>query len=986
MGSVFHVSDPGTGKEWAAKLLRPVFSDIMYTQRFRREFRVLSKLDYPGVVSVGSMNREKNYFLMELVPGETLKYRILRQKAFRSTWITDVLQWGIGICNTLDYLHSNNIVHRDLKPSNIMILPQKSSLKTKLLDFGLIHVMDSDSDWTTPSTLIGSAMYMSPEQCRGEKVDPRSDLYSLGVVLFEAFSGYPLFDADNFLALIAMHQFREPVSLQKRNSAVPEHLDRVVMKLLSKRPQDRPLTARETAGLLRQCLLKLTEEPVRVPGKSTAPPIGPVSAVHCLFEPEFIGRRELLHTISETILQLTPRDPKMIIIHGDRGMGKSRFLNAVRGLPECKEALVLTGDFRAGKTHLFGGISRAMARLLNDPPRNVSDELRTLIRKIAQPYGSVETDSIPGTREAAAACVAFLQVVCENRPIIFLLDNLHFAGKHSLDLILDMIQEIRLDNHVPPPVFLFIATQMDGTVSEHVPDFETRLQKFDAKITLQLPPLQAPEVQGVAESMLGNALDDSALNRLVDYSGGVPLFVTELLKCFWDQQYMEKFGNHWRFVRGKGVIPDKISRLMERKFENFTKNEWRLARLAALLGSEFSGNVLEQVSDLKEDQFLDTFESLLRKGVFEELPHDPDGYRFRNMLIRDFIEQGIPRYRKQRLHRQIAEISSRLYETGILFPVERIAYHFEAGLQFRQAYRFRWIAADEARKMNRFEALKAHLERAEDDLHKAGFDPEEKCFEEMRLSLESGVVARRRGDTDKARVLLNQAKSAARKLNNKEYYARALMQVGSIYGIQGKYTAAASRLSEALTIFQELKNVPFQVDCLTNLGAAAASVEKNDTCREYFLQAWELAQCIDDPQRRSRAALNAAIHFTNSDDFEKALFYYDEALKIARAMKDRRMAATTLYGIAGLHFKTASSTDTYHRIIHILDEAVSVLQTTGDRGLMAGCLYLRAKAKRKSAIFEEDDLRAALEISREMSIVWLTDLILSEEKAAGDDK
>lgn len=219
------------------KFLKPEYSeDSEALLRFEREAKVIASLKHKNIVSCfgyGVWANRMPYLAMEYLEGESLR-DMLRSG--------EPLSWGkafhIGeqVCNALYTAHQQGILHRDVKPENIFFTLEG---EVKLLDFGLAHVDDQNQKLTRTGALIGSAMYMSPEQARGQPAIAQSDIYSLACVLYEAIGGRPVFDCDDAIGLINMHAYEYPEPLRQRMVEMPEHVDQVLFKALSKDPSAR---------------------------------------------------------------------------------------------------------------------------------------------------------------------------------------------------------------------------------------------------------------------------------------------------------------------------------------------------------------------------------------------------------------------------------------------------------------------------------------------------------------------------------------------------------------------------------------------------------------------------------------------------------------------------------------------------------------------------------------------------------------------------
>ncbi len=235
MGTIYRATDTLLQREVAVKVLSASGLGTAGRARLLREAQAVARLNHPNIVSLYDAGEASGtpFIVMELVAGQTL-----RQKPPQS--IEETLQITRQLCDALDHAHKNGVVHRDLKPENVLITPEGIA---KLVDFGLAH-----SDTTHASVegaLVGTVFYLAPEQALGQEIDARTDLYALGVMLYELTASRLPFNADDPLAVISQHLYAPVTPPSTFNAGIPPALDALTVQLLSKRPEDRPTSASE---------------------------------------------------------------------------------------------------------------------------------------------------------------------------------------------------------------------------------------------------------------------------------------------------------------------------------------------------------------------------------------------------------------------------------------------------------------------------------------------------------------------------------------------------------------------------------------------------------------------------------------------------------------------------------------------------------------------------------------------------------------------
>ncbi len=270
MGAVYAAVHPMIGKQAAIKVIKPdVSQNAEAVERFVQEARAVNQIGHPNIVDVfafGALPDGRSFFAMEWLKGESLRERIARGR-LATDEIVHILD---RVIRGLEAAHDKKIIHRDLKPDNVFLVDVKGERPlVKLLDFGLAKLTgnaDTRMERTRTGAMMGTPMYIAPEQARGYQVDHRADIYSLGVMAFEMFTGVLPFEADNAMDLIAQHLSSPAPAPSTKDPGLLRDVDELLLAMLEKEPARRPSLIR-----VREVLEKVRTLPAQAPAAMTIP-------------------------------------------------------------------------------------------------------------------------------------------------------------------------------------------------------------------------------------------------------------------------------------------------------------------------------------------------------------------------------------------------------------------------------------------------------------------------------------------------------------------------------------------------------------------------------------------------------------------------------------------------------------------------------------------------------------------------------------------
>lgn len=685
-GEVFKARDRRSDKVLAVKVVRndPGAEESI----LRHEFQILSRLDHPNIVKVYDLGTDGNgttFYTMEWVDGAAIRTHFddLRRDTRNS------MNLLLQICSALSFIHSRNISHSDLKPENILIRKSGNSYIAKISDFGLAELFGKTVESGVPR-LKGTYPYMSPELIRGQVPDHRSDLYSLGVILYEWTTGRNPFASESIQAIISGHLNKVPPPPKSVNPEIDAGLNSLILQLLAKEPSFRPSTAAEIPVIL------------NIASRET---IDPPPVTTGMFVNQQLAYRELQELFEKTCSGIG----SLAVVSGPEGIGKSRLLSDVRIEFQLSGANIIDISPLSADQGAIDVFDRLFAELRQHNAK-ISPKLGDLIfsRGVEDKlYEGSDRERLKHSHRQAAQ--AFLGAFVDSQnslsetPVVILFRDFHFSEQIPWQFFMEL-------------AFYWEQTRPEDVSCLWIVEIRSNLLEsmlpapVHGRMRLIEPVSLSEEDTGILLSSLLSVTPFPAdLTRTIqNISGGNPRLINVIARTLNQNNVIEWRDMAWRINTERLTeieLTSDIRKMLKTQISQLPLQLRLIASHASLWQSGFTVEDLELTLSGEADIY-QSLHQLLHRGILEKVTPDEGGgtfYRFRHGTLKDMIHESIPAYERTQHHLKIAE---HLRELKGVEP-EQVAHHYLEGDNRLEGCEW---AADAA---HRFSSQSKHRQAAE---------------------------------------------------------------------------------------------------------------------------------------------------------------------------------------------------------------------------------------------------------------------------------
>jgi tetratricopeptide (TPR) repeat protein len=718
MGIVYRATDLELHRQVAVKVLSATTADGR--ERMIREARATAALNHPHIVAVHDVGQTggQTFLVMELVPGPRLSQA-------RPHDLKRIVTIALQICDALEHAHANAIVHRDLKPDNVLLSDSGELSNVKLADLGLALPADA-ARISRAGLIVGTASYMAPEQALGQPVDARTDLYSLGVLLYELTTGRLPFKGEDPLTIVSQHVHAPVVPPRVIRADIPRRLEALILKLLAKDPNQRFSSASET----RAALIEAISDADGVDETTAA---SSVAILDALSRGRLVGRTTELAEARELWQRAREGRGHAVLLSGEPGAGKTRLAREITIQAALDGALVLSGGcYEYEATTPYLPFVEAFRRWIreekdNDKLRDILGDNAIQIAKLAPEIESrlgpfPEPHSLAAHEERLLFFDAVAQVfanLAKRQSLLFYADDLHWADRGTLWLLGHLLRQLRESRVLI--VGAYRETELDRAHPLAKALVDWNRERLTTRIVLRR--FDATETSAQIDALLGEHVSGEFAEAVHRETEGNPFFVEEVLKALIESGSVRRESGRWqRCDLEQLMIPQSVKEAIGHRLDRVSQDSNEVLRVGAILGKVFTFEELSATAQQADEQLLDALDEAVGAQLISAV--SGDSFTFTHDKIREVLYEELNPIRRRRLHRLAAEGLERHCQNTYC-TVEKLAHHYIQAGDHERGLEYAKHAAHEAEHVFAFDEAIAAYSRALDCAEALGLTDEQ---------------------------------------------------------------------------------------------------------------------------------------------------------------------------------------------------------------------------------------------------------------------
>lgn len=1020
MGAVFKAVDTQLGRTVALKVLTVQdLPEDEVKKRFLREAKAGAQLSHPGIVTIFEVGEDlgHQFIAMEYVKGRTLRQLLQAQPPS----ILETIDIGIAVGQALSAAHGGGIIHRDIKSDNIMVTDEGI---VKVMDFGLAKIKGT-SMITKEGEIMGTAAYMSPQQATGEATDHRTDIFSLGVVLYELLTRQRPFTGDQEIVVIFSLLNEEPMGIRELNAEVPEALEQIVFKALHKEPQDRYQQVSqmvEDLEKVRQAMVAGGE--VSVAELELVASEEVAVAEEREFQAQLVGREGEMAELQELLHLATLGEGQTVLISGEAGIGKTRLVGELSKQAKTKKIRTLIGrclhkmrsypyqPFVEAIQEYFqikgvDGVHRLEVFLDQRAPEL---KAQSSVLKIFLNLEGQEHAQVVNREELLQAINKLIERVAMERPLILFVDDLQWADEDTLSLFHYTARWIRRSK------VLLVGTYRPEDVSlpgeeetQLLPQARREMSREGLLQEIPLERLRGEHLAPMVDSLFPKAeFGQDFYRTLFIETEGNPLFVLETLKLMKAEGIIFRDNGTYCLRQSPEclAIPSKVQDVIKRRLQRLDEQEREVLELASVEGEIFNSATIAECLNLNKVIILKMLQRLERE---HHVIHTVERrYRFDHAKIRDLLYQDILPELRTEYHLIVGgHLRAHFAEDEQVIP--QIAHHLVEGGDFKGSLPFLIKAGERAKRVFANAEAIGHFTKALEILGQLSWDdtqertmsmasiqeglgdiyaltgrhqeaveaftsaldleglPSERCSCLMRKT--SGVQERQ-GAFDEALSALQKAQECVEPMvqeaPGRQEMGRIFIDRGAVHYKMGEVEKAEEEIQKGLALLEGTEAFRHQAAGYHYLGVVSRSRGDYQRAVQMHQRSLELREKIGDRWGIALSYNNLGIAYKNQGKRDEATQMYQRCLEIFEQIGYK-------LGVAGLYNNLGSLAQdrgNYEKAREMFQRSLAIREEIGNRHGVAmsltnlGLVHLESGDYAKAC----EHLQKSLELQQELGL------------------
>ncbi len=924
MGAVYRARHLQLERDVALKVIRgELVADPSTAERFRREAIAVARLRHPNIVTVhdyGIAEGVGAYLVLELLDGRSLHKELAARGRID---VGEALGLMHQMCDAVGTAHRAGVIHRDLKPENIFLEGSDGAYTVKVLDFGLAKLEQAIQSPTVRLTgggaVLGTPTYLSPEQCRGEETDARSDVYALGCVLFEMLTGKPPFGGANVWSLVYQHVNDEPPRPRDRLPSLTPEVDQAILQSLAKAPDDRHPTPEAFAAALGidtsvEASSGLRSTEIAAPAEPTAVEPPPNNLPHAVTR--FVGREQEIREVREWL-----QKARVVTLVGPGGIGKTRLAieTAARAADEFRDGIWLVELASLADPALLARSVGAALGVPEQHDRSASESIEAWLtnRRVLLVLDNCEhlVGACAGLAERLLGACAGLRILATSR------ESLAVAGE---------------------AVWQVPALAVASDASGRAPETDEAVQLFLDRAALAKPSFAS------AESATG--LVEELCRRLE----GIPLAIelaAARVKVLSVDQILQKLDDRFRLLSGGSrTAPSRhraLQATLDWSHDLLTDEERTLFRRLSVFAG---GWTLEAAEAIASDEPSSRHSALsTQHSALHILSRLID-----KSLVTVNERRGAARFGMLEMIREYAaDLQSRSDEAETVR--RRHAEYFtaqskESRNDILEGHSVKWLDSMEAEHDNvraalawsldhdpdgslalasavtTFRGLRGYMSEARRSLEAAlARSPAASALLRMNALVALGNVAAVQGDLAASRACFEQSLPLARATGSTDQVAASIFHLAAISNMEGDLKTSRAQLEECLAISREAGHANVVSLSLNGLGEVARLEGDSVAARSYYEQAVAVSRDANHDHFLLVPLCNLGAVACEAGDAALARASYEEALAMSRALASDEFVSLALDGLAAVAAKRGA----WDRASRLAGAAAAMLERSG---------------------------------------------------------